>query len=74
MKTMKDFAAQQLSKKQMNQVLGGTVAVACSIYDQNGKLIPVQKVVRAETLQEARNTMSQEIGNNNARFCRVWTE
>lgn len=37
MKTMKDFAAQQLSKKQMNQVKGGT---ACRAYSKaNGEEI-----------------------------------
>ena len=38
MKTMKDFAAQQLSKKQMNEVMGGQQMITedlllCWIYD-----------------------------------------
>lgn len=38
MKTMKDFAAQQLSKRQMNEVMGGQQMITedlllCRIYD-----------------------------------------
>ncbi len=32
MKSMKDFAARQLTKKQMNEVKGG---ILCTLYDEN---------------------------------------
>ncbi len=42
MKTMKNFAAQQLSKKQMNDVKGGQQAL-CYIWDENGNLLMKEK-------------------------------
>jgi len=38
MKTMQDFAAQQLSKKQMNQVRGGTYICACKSGSSHQKI------------------------------------
>ena len=39
MKTMKDFAAQQLSKKQMNQVRGGQNLYECSFTTATGTYV-----------------------------------
>lgn len=58
MKTMKDFAAQQLTKKQMNDVRGGRFKVICNLLVEDpgepGKLLPGGFVVGyGETSQDA---------------------
>ena len=40
---MKNFAAQQLTKRQMNHVYGGAVVVACDVLDLNDKKIATVK-------------------------------
>lgn len=39
MKTIQNFAAQQLTKKQMNEVTGGRVAILCPIRSADGKIL-----------------------------------
>lgn len=58
MRTMKDFAAQQLSKMQMNAVRGG-VTVVCDVLDLNDKKIATVKGEGATFLEawvDAANT------------------
>ena len=74
MTNMKKFAAQKLSKKQMNEVKGGIVAIACTIRNQAGDLVEMQRVFRGETFQDAMNNLVNGIGNNNATNCKTWTE
>lgn len=54
MKTMKNFAAQQLSKKQMNDVKGGQVYVNCTIWDIHAdKPVEWSHSATGATLEEA---------------------
>lgn len=54
MKTMKNFAAQQLSKKQMNEVRGGKYLCHCYVGDKPVTFTPeLQSVFVVEDLETA---------------------
>lgn len=73
MTNMNKFAAQQLTKKQMNEVKGGLVSVGCTIRDQEGHLVEMLCTVHAETLEEAMDGLLASLGNDNAFNCKVFT-
>ncbi|WP_299220701.1 hypothetical protein [uncultured Alistipes sp.] len=62
MKTMKNFAAQQLSKKQMNDVKGGRVYVNCTIWDiHENKAVEWSHSATGATLEEALRNMHADL-------------
>ena len=68
MKTnMKNFAAQQLTKRQMNHVYGGAVVVACDVLDLNDKKIATVKgegaTFNEAWLDEANNASGYKVAN-----------
>lgn len=59
MKTMKNFAAQQLTKKQMNEVKGGKVAILCPILGAGGK--PINYICASgETFDDAAQEVARQ--------------
>lgn len=64
MKTMNNFVAQQLSKKQMNEVKGGEIRhyLNCMIVDvKTGKTVEWSHSTIGNTLSEATNNMLADL-------------
>ena len=59
MKSMKNFAAQQLSKKEMNNVKGG-MGSTCTLYDETGAVLMSGPVTGS--LREAQRELMQIYG------------
>ena len=57
MKSMKNFAAQQLTKKQMNEVKGGSDLFYCTWGDGNSSYFTREQIVQI-TIQEETIRMS----------------
>ena len=76
MKSMKDFAAQQLSKKQMNKVNGGAScsggkwAYSCSLY-RNGRNMGSSGYVCGYTAWDAMNAANRELAYTGLHCCRM---
>ncbi len=69
MKTMKNFAAQQLSKKEMNNVKGGRAY--CSLIDtQEADFLPMDGFYVESTAEEAKRQIDEAfIGTNIVAIC-----
>lgn len=62
MKTMRNFVAQRLSKKQMNDVKGGRVYVNCTIWDiHEDKAVEWSHSATGDTLEEAMRNMYEDL-------------
>ncbi len=67
MKTMKNLAAQQLSKKQMNEIKGGKHI--CDIYTANGVFVRRHEINGASSSLEAAEVLSPFYGDGYYAVC-----